>query len=107
MVAPSAPALAAPYPITRRRVTLPLYQKSSAPACFLPLSDIALSSLCRLRTQCGGRAGIRPPSIPASDDSQKSRLQQAALFDANLPPFQAPWTYFRHWLGRRPLRLIG
>src|SRR5437588_7608772 len=40
MVAPSAPA-AAPYPISRRRVTLPLYQNSSPQSGAVLLSVIA------------------------------------------------------------------
>src|SRR5229473_6464650 len=40
MVAPSAPA-AAPYPISRRRVILPLYQNSSAQSGAVLLSVIA------------------------------------------------------------------
>src|ERR1700730_12439369 len=41
MVAPSAPAAAAPYPISRRRVTLPLYQNSSPQSGAVVLSIIA------------------------------------------------------------------
>src|SRR5215510_9286043 len=40
IVAPRAPALAAPYPINRRRVTLPRYQNSSLQSCRLLSSAI-------------------------------------------------------------------
>src|SRR6266566_5556322 len=43
MLAPSAPA-AAPYPINRRRVTLPRYQNSSLQSCVFALSVIVSSS---------------------------------------------------------------
>src|SRR5262249_20645131 len=45
MVAPRAPALAAPNPISRRRVTLPLYQLSSVHFSSFHLPDISHSSL--------------------------------------------------------------
>src|SRR5229473_1487726 len=41
IVAPSAPALAALHPTSRRRVTLPLYQNSSSRSCASSLSSIA------------------------------------------------------------------
>src|ERR1700730_15289677 len=41
MVAPSAPAALAPYPISRRRVVLPLNQPSCAHFSSFHLSDIA------------------------------------------------------------------
>src|ERR1700693_917781 len=47
IVAPSAPALAALHPISRRRVTLPLYQNSSLQSCVFSLSAIAVSSQVR------------------------------------------------------------
>src|SRR6266540_3278323 len=44
MVAPSAPAAAEPYPINRRRVTLPRYQNSSLQSCVFASSVIVCSS---------------------------------------------------------------
>src|SRR5882724_13274720 len=44
MLAPSAPAAAEPYPINRRRVTLPRYQNSSFQSCDFVLSVILCSS---------------------------------------------------------------
>src|SRR2546423_1857218 len=48
MVAPRAPA-AAPYPIRRRRVTLPLHQKMSSQSAVALLPVIARSPPCNLR----------------------------------------------------------
>src|ERR1700719_3661293 len=45
MVAPSAPAAAAPYPTSRRRVSLPLYQNCS------PQSEDVLSSVIACSSQ--------------------------------------------------------
>src|SRR5262245_30532371 len=44
MLAPSAPAAAEPYPINRRRVTLPRYQNASLQSCVFALSVIVSSS---------------------------------------------------------------
>src|SRR5215470_1720334 len=44
MVAPSAPAAAEPYPINRRRVTLPRYQNASLQFCVFASSVIVGSS---------------------------------------------------------------
>src|SRR6516165_10712727 len=51
MVAPSAPAAAEVYPISRRRVTLPLYQNSSVQSCVFVLSVIVRSSQVVLSRQ--------------------------------------------------------
>src|SRR5262245_61547574 len=51
MVAPSAPAAAEVYPISRRRVTLPRYQNSSVQSCVLVLSVIVRSSQVALSRQ--------------------------------------------------------
>src|SRR6266481_2176303 len=44
MLAPSAPAAAEPYPINRRRVTLPRYQNASLQSCVFASSVIVSSS---------------------------------------------------------------
>src|SRR5215469_12012656 len=44
MLAPSAPAAAEPYPINRRRVTLPRYQNASLQFCVFASSVIVSSS---------------------------------------------------------------
>src|SRR5262249_61442257 len=76
-VARRAPAAAEPYPINRRRVTLPRYQNSSLQSCVFVLSVIACSS----QVACYGAASVittasvrvrgapRPPScFPRSRD---------------------------------------
>src|ERR1700730_10768773 len=61
MLAPSAPAAAEPYPINRRRVTLPRYQNASLQFCVFASSVIVSSS----QIDCNG-AGTRH-ELPLSE----------------------------------------
>jgi hypothetical protein len=62
MVAPTAPAVAAPYPRNRRRVTLPLYQMSFAHLSSFHFSDIGMSSLVVCLAAIGCANYLRPIS---------------------------------------------
>src|SRR5947207_6485534 len=89
MVAPSAPALAAPYPISLRRVILPLYQASCAHFSSFQSSDIASPPFLLVNATIGSaRPKTVHASVLAATIAQENPSQQAAL-DAAIEQFRA------------------